>query len=40
MPEESDLVELFVFGQGRIHIPSLVRLFGFVIWDEWFTEVS
>ena len=38
--EESDLVELFVFGQGRIQIPSLVFLFDFVIWNEWFTEVN
>ena len=29
-----------VFGQGRIQIPSLARLFDFVIWNEWFTEIS
>ena len=40
MPKESDLVELFVFGQGRIQIPSLACLCDFVIWNEWFTEVS
>ena len=40
MPEESDLVESYVFGQGRIQIPSLPRLFDFVIWNEWFTEVN
>ena len=40
MPGESDLVESFVFGQGRIQIPSLACLFDFVIWNEWFTEVS
>ena len=31
MPGESDLVESFVFGQGRIQIASLVCLFDFVI---------
>ena len=34
MPGESGLVEAFVFGLGRIHIPSLVCLFDFVIWSE------
>ena len=37
---KSDLVESFVFGRGRIQIPSLAWLFDFVIWNEWFTEVS
>ena len=27
IPRESDLVELFVFGQGRIQIPSLACIF-------------
>ena len=40
MPGESDLVESFVFGQGRIQISSLAWLSDFVIWNEWFTEVS
>ena len=40
MPGKSDLVGSFVFGQGRIQIPSLACLFDFVIWNEWFTEVS
>ena len=39
MPGESDLVESFVFGQGRIQIPSLACLFDFLIWNEWFTEM-
>ena len=34
MPGESDLVESFEFGQGRIQIPSLACLFDFVIWNE------
>ena len=34
MPGESGLVEAFVFGLGRIQIPSLVCLFDFVIWSE------
>ena len=33
-------VQSFVFGQGRIQIPSLACLFDFVIWNEGFTEVS
>ena len=40
MPGECDLVQSFVFGQGRIQISSLACLFDFVIWNEWFTEVS
>ena len=40
MAGESDLVESFMFGQGRIQIPSLAYLFDSVIWNEWFTEVS
>ena len=28
------LNELFVFGQGRIQIPSLPRLFDFIIWNK------
>ena len=39
MPGESDLEESFVFGQGRIQIPSFARLLDFVIWNEWFPEV-
>ena len=35
MPGESDLVESFVFGQGRIQIPSLACLFDFLIWNEF-----
>ena len=31
MPGDSDLVESFVFGQGRIRVPSLACLFDFVI---------
>ena len=31
MTGESDLVEFFVFGEGRIQIPSLACLFDFVI---------
>ena len=31
MPGESDLVESFVFDQGRIQISSLAYLFDFVI---------
>ena len=37
---ESDLVESFVFGQGRMQIPSLACLFDFVIWNELLTAVS
>ena len=40
MPGESDLVESFVFGQGRIQISSLACLSDFVIWNERFKEVS
>ena len=40
MPGESDPEESFVFDRGRIQIPSLACLFDFVIWDEWFKEVS
>ena len=40
LPGESDLVESFMFGHGRIQIPSLACLFDSVIWSEWFTEVS
>ena len=40
MPGEIDLVESFVFGQGRIQILSLACLFDFVIWNEGFAEVS
>ena len=32
MPVESDLVESFMFGQGRIQIPSLACLFDSAIW--------
>ena len=35
---ESDLVESFIFGQGRTQIPSFACLFDSVIWNEWFTE--
>ena len=31
---ESDLVESFIFGQGRIQIPSFACLFDSVIWKE------
>ena len=34
MPRESQLVESFMFGQGRIQIPSLACLFDSVIWSE------
>ena len=34
MPGESDLVESFVFGQGRIQISSLACLFDSVNWNE------
>ena len=34
MPGESDLVESFVFGQGRIQIPSLACLFDSINWNE------
>ena len=34
MPEESDLVESFMFGQGRIQILSLACLIDSVIWNE------
>ena len=34
MHGESDLVKSFVFGHGRIQIPSLACLFDFVIWNE------
>ena len=34
MPGKIDLVGSFVFGQGRIQIPSLACLFDFVIWNE------
>ena len=37
---ESDLVESFVFGQGRMQIPSLACLFDFVIWNGLLTAVS
>ena len=37
---ESDLVESFMFGQGRIQISRLACLFDSVIWNEWLTEVS
>ena len=40
LPGESDLVESFMFGQGRIQIPSLTCLFDSVIWNEWSTVVS
>ena len=39
LPGESDLVESFRFGQGRIQIPSLACLFDSVIWSEWFEMV-
>ena len=31
---ESDLVESFIFGQGRIQTPSFACLFDSVIWNE------
>ena len=34
LPGESDLVESFMFGHGRIQIPSLACLFDSVIWSE------
>ena len=34
MPGESDLVDSFMFGQGRIQIPSLASLFESVIWND------
>ena len=34
MPGESDLVDSFMFGQGRIQIPSLACLFESVIWND------
>ena len=34
MPGESDLVDSFMFWQGRIQIPSLARLFESVIWSD------
>ena len=40
MPRESQLVESFMFGQGRIQIPSLACLFDSVIWSERFSGVS
>ena len=34
MPGESDLVDSFMFGQGRIQIPSLACLLESVIWND------
>ena len=34
MPGESDIVDSFMFGQGRIQIPSLACLFESVIWND------
>ena len=34
MPGESDLVDSFMFWQGRIQIPSLACLFESVIWND------
>ena len=34
IPGESDLVESFIFGQGRTQIPSFACLFDSVIWNE------
>ena len=34
LPGESELVEFFMFSQGRIQIPSLACLFDSVNWSE------